>query len=246
MAAPSETLASAVFMPPLSRTDLPLKRPRPLLSADEDGDHGADKRPRTDPNPNINLITATAEMTAAAATPPTWKPLASAPPKPSTTSPAPAPINRSIIGRRIREALGDGFSKRVFSYAAAAVLMLWWEDDDAEVRSDAASLEDVFRSVYHFSTEHLALAADQPDGFVTSRVAAFLRRHVSSEKLVVCYFAGHAKPSPRAGEAPLWTSCVSLCLLSTWPFHLTMSAPHSLTTAPIHSGPNPLTQIFLR
>jgi len=75
---------------------------------------------------------------------------------------------------------------------------------------DITSLTNLLSQTYKYEVEKLPLGSTLSNRDVTTRVGDFVRCNGSAATLLVLYYVGQSKPSPRPGELPVWTSYVSL------------------------------------
>jgi hypothetical protein len=83
------------------------------------------------------------------------------------------------------------------------VLLLRWADDDLGVEIELKGLQHVLEDLYHYQVQIYEIPSDKPDKALTRRVLDFLDQD-SEETLYILYYAGHARTSMLANEAPIW------------------------------------------
>ncbi len=188
-----------------------------------DGDYASvlpeKKRARTE-NPESSSFSPpagpapmTTEPTAAAGTATIAETTTPPPPPAATTTPTLAanmvdealrPLTISDITKRLKAAVQEGWSRKFSSYDSVHVLLLLWEEDEAFFGDDLAGLENVFKSVYHYNTETYRIRTLQPESDLRTHIADFMQHNSSPSSLLILYYAGHVKFSPKTGEALLW------------------------------------------
>ncbi|KAE8449443.1 hypothetical protein EG329_008051 [Mollisiaceae sp. DMI_Dod_QoI] len=110
------------------------------------------------------------------------------------------------LGADLNAAVQAIWSRRHQSrYSGVYVLMISWEDDDLGVWREIAALRNVFEERYNFDVEEYRIPSiDQPDRALKRRVIEFLDSSDEQDKLLIVYYAGHARRAPEENAAPLW------------------------------------------
>jgi hypothetical protein len=81
-------------------------------------------------------------------------------------------------------------------YIKVSVLLLSWQDEDPKlpVSDEIKILEEIFRAMYHFETEHWKIPDENSHYVVNEKVLAFVKPGgQSAEHLKIIYYAGHAR-----------------------------------------------------
>ena len=80
--------------------------------------------------------------------------------------------------------------------------MLRWADDDLRMEIELKGLQHVLEDLYHYQVQIYEIPSDKPDKALTRWVLDFLGQD-SEETLYILYYAGHARTSILANEAPI-------------------------------------------
>jgi tetratricopeptide (TPR) repeat protein len=76
-------------------------------------------------------------------------------------------------------------------HSGAYVLLLRWEDDDLGTEKETSDLEEVFRDVYHYTTERYLIPSDDPTTQLEYRLNDFRRAYDNGTSLLIIYYGGH-------------------------------------------------------
>ena len=194
-----------------------LKRTRNQLGeADGDGRRAPEKRQRTEMSELVTLMpmppptpTPTPTTTGTPHLPPF---LAAAPPSlRASTKIAPAVFStvKNLVTQRIHSVVVDGWMRKTAAYESVKVLVMFWDVDEPDLGRDITSLSNLLSQTYKYEVEKLPLGSTLSNRDVTTRVSDFVSSNGSAATLLVLYYVGQSKPSPRTGELPVWTSYVS-------------------------------------
>lgn len=128
---------------------------------------------------------------------------------PSSPNSTPPPLSSHEIDNFTRrmdmKAFGENLQKAanaVFPndnksrYIKVSVLLLSWQDEDPKlpVSDEIKILEEIFRAMYHFETEHWKIPDENSHYVVNEKVLAFVKPGgQSAEHLKIIYYAGHAR-----------------------------------------------------
>ncbi|KAH7395585.1 hypothetical protein BKA64DRAFT_745783 [Cadophora sp. MPI-SDFR-AT-0126] len=104
----------------------------------------------------------------------------------------------------LQTAVNAGWSRRhEIRYSKVHVLLLKWEDDDLGVETELEDLRHVFSDLFNYGVDVFHIPSEKPDKALKRRVFDFLE-HDGEETLLILYYAGHARTSFQANEAPMW------------------------------------------
>ncbi|PVH71184.1 hypothetical protein DL98DRAFT_660783 [Cadophora sp. DSE1049] len=104
----------------------------------------------------------------------------------------------------LQAAVNAGWSRRHdIRYSKVQVLLLKWEDDDLGVETELKDLGHVFSDLFHYGVDVFDIPSEKPDKALKRRVFDFLEND-GEETLLILYYAGHARSSIQANEAPVW------------------------------------------
>ncbi|KAL2072072.1 hypothetical protein VTL71DRAFT_11415 [Oculimacula yallundae] len=129
---------------------------------------------------------------------------------------APKTHDISLVGEHIPDiahlaadlqvAVNAGWSRRHdVRYSKVQVLLLKWKDDDLGVETELKDLGQVFGDLFHYGVDMFDIPSEKPDKALKRRVFDFLEND-GEDTLLILYYAGHAKLSVQANEAPVWVA----------------------------------------
>ena len=93
-------------------------------------------------------------------------------------------------------------------YTEVHVLLLSWEEDNLGVETEVRRLGGVFSNLYRFDVQEFRIAHKTPGKVTTTEVSKFLGND-GPERLLIVYYAGHARLSHRASDPPIWAAYVA-------------------------------------
>ncbi|KAH7370074.1 hypothetical protein BKA65DRAFT_487637 [Rhexocercosporidium sp. MPI-PUGE-AT-0058] len=112
--------------------------------------------------------------------------------------------NIAHLAADLQVAVNAGWSRRHnIRYCKVQVLLLKWQDDDLGVETELKDLGHVFADLFHYGVDVFDIPSEKPDKALKRRVFDFLEND-ADETLLILYYAGHARSSIQANEAPIW------------------------------------------
>ena len=85
------------------------------------------------------------------------------------------------------------------------MLLLSWKDDNLGVNKEILRLEQVFSNLYRYNVVKFTIPKEAPGNATISRVLSFLEKNGKS-RLLIIYYAGHARLSKQTNEPPIWAA----------------------------------------
>ena len=101
--------------------------------------------------------------------------------------------------------------KNTIRYSQAHVLLLSWQYDDLGVEAEIRDLRHVFEKRYRFEVDEHQISSSKPDKDIKRRVLEFLD-YDGGDRLLVVYYAGHARPGEQSNEGSIWFAYAGILL----------------------------------
>ncbi|KAK0106317.1 hypothetical protein ONS96_003955 [Cadophora gregata f. sp. sojae] len=110
----------------------------------------------------------------------------------------------AYLAADLQTAVNAGWAKRhEVRYGKVWVLLVRWEGDDLGVEREVEDLRGVFGDLFNYGVDIFHIPNEKPDKALKRRVFDFLE-HDGEDTLLILYYAGHARSSNQANEAPVW------------------------------------------